>query len=54
MIFTFTCGHEADGDLREIRRGRYVCNTCGAAVRRDVVAEQRNAARKVQGIGGKP
>lgn len=52
MIFVFTCGHEAKGDLREVKRGEYVCNICNTAVRRDVVAEQRNAARKVQGIGG--
>lgn len=53
MIFIFECEHEAAGDLREVKRGQYVCNRCNEPVRRDVVAEQRNAARKVQGIGGK-
>lgn len=52
MIFVFTCDHMNDGDVREVKRHHYICNTCGKEVRRDVVAEQRNAAHKVSGIGG--
>jgi ribosomal protein L37AE/L43A len=51
MIFTFTCKC-GTANAREIRRGIYACEDCGAEVRRDVVAEQRNAARKAAGIGG--